>query len=106
MTMEAPVANVTDSAATEPLCWICEKNKADSGEHKTKRSDLLAVLGKPSQGEPFFYHDLHKRNRPVGSLERRYSSRRCASAPTATTPARNRTTSLGRPCRTGCGHGD
>jgi hypothetical protein len=57
-----------DGAAT-PLCWICKTNKADSGEHKTKRSDLLAVLGKPSQQEPLFYHDLHKHNQPVGSLD-------------------------------------
>jgi hypothetical protein len=68
MVMEALAANGTGDAAPEILCWICKKNRADSGEHKTKRSDLLAVLGKPSQDEPFFYHDLHKRNRPVGSL--------------------------------------
>lgn len=57
------------AAAVEPLCWICNTNKADSGEHKTKRSDLLAVLGTPTQSEPFYYHDLHKANRPVGSLD-------------------------------------
>jgi hypothetical protein len=69
MTPDAPAMNVAAAAATAPLCWICKKNKADSGEHKTKRSDLLAVLGKPSQSEPLFYHDLHKRNQPVGSLD-------------------------------------
>ncbi|QOZ24094.1 hypothetical protein XH93_11290 [Bradyrhizobium sp. CCBAU 51753] len=57
------------AASAEALCWICSENKADSGEHKTKRSDLLAVLGKPSQQAPFFYHYLHKANRPVGSLD-------------------------------------
>jgi hypothetical protein len=67
--MEVLAANVQDDAVPEPLCWICRKNRADSGEHKTKRSDLLAVLGKPSQEEPFYYHDLHKRNRAVGSLD-------------------------------------
>lgn len=51
------------------MCWICGVNKADSGEHKTKRSDLLAVLGKPSQAQPFYYHDLERANRPVGSLD-------------------------------------
>jgi hypothetical protein len=56
-----------DKAA--PFCWICNLNEANSGEHKTKRSDLLAVLGKPTQEEPFYYHDLHKANRPVGSLK-------------------------------------
>jgi hypothetical protein len=55
--------------AAELLCWICKQNKADSGEHKTKRSDLLAVLGKPTQAEPFYYHNLHQANRPVGSLD-------------------------------------
>jgi hypothetical protein len=29
----------------------------------------LAVLGTPSQEKPFFYHDLHKANRAVGSLD-------------------------------------
>ncbi|MGY4177639.1 hypothetical protein ACVIHH_002930 [Bradyrhizobium sp. USDA 4518] len=73
MTMEQEHLSVTSNAAvagaTEPLCWICKTNKADSGEHKTKRSDLLAVLGKPSQGQPFYYHDLEKRNRAVASLD-------------------------------------
>jgi hypothetical protein len=50
------------------LCWICNRNEANSGEHKTKRSDLLAVLGEPTQEEPFYFHDLERRNRPVGSL--------------------------------------
>jgi hypothetical protein len=57
------------AAAQEPLCWICKTYKADSGEHKTKRSDLLAALGKPSQDKPFYYHDQAKRNRVVRSLD-------------------------------------
>jgi hypothetical protein len=57
------------AAVAQALCWICKEKPADSGEHKTKRSDLLAVLGNPSQKEPFFYHDLQKANRPVGSLD-------------------------------------
>lgn len=69
MTMDTLAGNAAEHTAAEPLCWICGKNKADSKEHKTKHSDLLAVLGKPSQGEPFYYHDLHKRNKPVGSLD-------------------------------------
>jgi hypothetical protein len=63
---EAPAA-----AAGETMCWICNEKKADSGEHKTKRSDLLAVLGKPSQDEPLYFHDLNRRNQPVGSLDAR-----------------------------------
>ena len=51
------------------LCWICNRNKANSGEHKTKRSDLLAVLGNPTQEQPLFLHDLERRNRPVKSLD-------------------------------------
>jgi hypothetical protein len=51
------------------LCWICGRNEANSGEHKTKRSDLLAVLGNPTQEQPFFYNDLERRNKPVRSLD-------------------------------------
>jgi hypothetical protein len=51
------------------LCWICNLNKADSGEHKTKRSDLAAVLGEPTQGRRFYFHDLERHNKPVGSLD-------------------------------------
>jgi hypothetical protein len=66
----AGIAEATASAVDPaPLCWICKTNAADSGEHKTKRSDLLAVLGSPMQAQPFFYHDLHKANRPIGSLD-------------------------------------
>jgi hypothetical protein len=54
---------------TNNLCWICNRNEANSGEHKTKRSDLLAVLGTPTQTAPFYYHDLERLNRPVGSLD-------------------------------------
>jgi hypothetical protein len=57
------------SDAARPLCWICNRNEANSGEHKTKRSDLLAVLGKPTQEEPFYFHDLERPNRPVKSLD-------------------------------------
>ena len=35
------------------LCWICGVNPANSAEHKTKRSDLLAVLGKPTRKSRF-----------------------------------------------------
>jgi hypothetical protein len=52
-----------------PFCWICDRYEANSGEHKTKRSDLLAVLGEPTQEEPFYYSDLERLNRPVGSLD-------------------------------------
>jgi hypothetical protein len=86
-----PKAN---AAAADPLCWICKKNKADSGEHKTKRSDLLAVLGTPTQEEPFFYHDLHKANRSVGSLDAKILKspvRICAHCNNARTQPHDRT---------------
>jgi hypothetical protein len=51
------------------LCWICNRNEANSGEHKTKRSDLAAVLGAPTQDQPFYFHDLERRNKPVKSLD-------------------------------------
>jgi hypothetical protein len=51
------------------LCWICNRDEANSGEHKTKRSDLLAVLGSPTQEKPFYYQDLERRNKAVKSLD-------------------------------------
>ena len=51
------------------LCWICNRNEANSREHKTKKSDLLAVLGKPTQDEPFYFSSeidgLVKRDYPL-----------------------------------------
>ena len=49
-------------------CWICGA-PATTGEHKTKQSDLRALLGKPTQTQPFYYHDACVRNRPVGSYK-------------------------------------
>jgi hypothetical protein len=66
MTNAAAEAKAAEPPA--PLCWICNIKPANSGEHKTKRSDLLAVLGKPTQAEPFYYHDLEQANRLVQGL--------------------------------------
>lgn len=63
------VEKARSAASEETLCWICKENIADSGEHKTKRSDLISVLGRPTQEQPFYYHDLHRANRPVASLD-------------------------------------
>ena len=60
--------NTSNAAPTALPCWICNQNRANSGEHKTKRSDLLAVLGKPTEAEPFYYHDLEEQNHPVKGL--------------------------------------
>jgi hypothetical protein len=76
-----------------PLCWICNRDEANSGEHKTKRSDLLAVLGNPTQEEPFYYHDLEQRNRPVKSLDAKIlkaPSRICAECNTTRTQPHDR----------------
>lgn len=53
----------------KPLCWICRENEVNSGEHKTKRSDLAAVLGSPTQDRPFYFHDVERANRLVRSLD-------------------------------------
>jgi hypothetical protein len=49
-------------------CWICGAS-ATTGEHKTKQSDLKAVLGTPTQARPFYYHDGKVKNRPIGSFK-------------------------------------
>jgi hypothetical protein len=67
--MMTDLSTLKSPAQAAPLCWICNRNEANSGEHKTKRSDLLAVLGKPTQETPFYFHDLEKPNRPVKSLD-------------------------------------
>ena len=62
------LAGVANSASgAEKHCWICG-GPPDSGEHKTKRSDLKAAFGQPTQTQPLFFHDRNKKNRPVGSL--------------------------------------
>lgn len=57
------------ATSAPPLCWICNSYPADSGEHKHKRSDLLAAFGKPSQAKPLYYHDFTRANHLVGSLD-------------------------------------
>ena len=61
-------------------CWICG-DAATTGEHKTKQSDLRAVLGKPTQAQPFFFHDNARRNHRIGSYKGNFlksASRLCA----------------------------
>jgi hypothetical protein len=89
-TFETMTDILTAKASSEAalLCWICNENEANSGEHKTKRSDLLAVLGKPTQSEPFYYHDLERPNRPVKGLDAEILKspiRICANCNTART---------------------
>lgn len=49
-------------------CWICG-DLATTGEHKTKHSDLRAVLGKPTQAQPVYYHDKNLRNRRIATFK-------------------------------------
>ncbi len=53
---------------TVPPCWVCG-DPATTGEHKTKRSDLRAVFGSPTQNNPVYLHDAERRNRHVRSLD-------------------------------------
>lgn len=92
MGVNAAAAAPADGADAS-MCWICNERKADSGEHKTKRSDLLAVLGKPSQDEPFYFHDLDRPNKPVSSLDAKIlksPNRICASCNNARTQPHDR----------------
>jgi hypothetical protein len=50
-------------------CWICGEPGPLTGEHRTKRSDLKAVFGTPTQQQPLFWHDVNRKNRWVGSLD-------------------------------------
>jgi hypothetical protein len=75
------------------LCWICNRNQANSGEHKTKRSDLLDVLGQPTQQAPFYFHQQAKQNRPIGSLDAKIlksSARICTNCNSARTQPHDR----------------
>jgi hypothetical protein len=62
------------------VCWICG-DPATTGEHKTKQSDLRAMLGTPTQEKPFYYHDGTTKNRLVRSYRADFlksPSRLCA----------------------------
>jgi hypothetical protein len=80
-------------AAVSGLCWICNRDEANSGEHKTKRSDLAAVLGSPTQDRPLYFHDIERRNKPVKSLDAKILKapiRICHDCNTARTPPHDR----------------
>ena len=51
------------------ICWICNQNNANSGEHTIKKSDLNGLYLQVSQKEP-----IHKRRdgsivKPIGSIK-------------------------------------
>jgi hypothetical protein len=65
---EPAMSSVAGANTITPACWICG-GPGDSGEHKTKRSDLKAVFGLPTQQQPLFFHDRTRKNRRAGSLD-------------------------------------
>ena len=48
-------------------CWICGA-EADTGEHRTKASDLRAIFGRVHQHRPLYIHDAEQRNKVVPGL--------------------------------------
>jgi len=54
--------------ASVPLCWICGA-PADSGEHKSKKSDIKAVFPQVSQKAPLRMHTPARNNRPIGGFD-------------------------------------
>jgi hypothetical protein len=51
------------------ICWICEKNPADSREHRIKKTDFVSVMGTPKQNNPRFLHSQKTKNIPVTGAE-------------------------------------
>lgn len=49
-------------------CWICG-GYARTGEHKSKKSDIKAVLGSPSPTAPLFIHTSDRVNRRLMGLK-------------------------------------
>ena len=47
------------------LCWICNAEEATTREHRSKRSDLKAVLGDTGS---FYLHTDQRRNLKVQSI--------------------------------------
>jgi hypothetical protein len=83
---------MTEMTDAVKKCWICG-DAATSGEHKTKRSDLRDVLGKPSQATPLYYHDAKVKNSRVGSLDAKVlksPGRLCAACNNARTQPHDR----------------
>lgn len=80
------------SAAAADVCWIC-KDPATTREHRIKRSDLLAIFGKPSQDRPLFLHSQNRTNYKIhglGSDALKLPSRICEHCNTARTQPHDR----------------
>lgn len=50
------------------VCWICD-GVGDTGDHKSKRTDLNAAFGVVTQQAPLYYNSATMKNRRVGSLD-------------------------------------
>jgi hypothetical protein len=60
---------VIGASVVKGNCWICESAVADSGEHKSKKTDLKAVFGEVSPQRPLYLHNSKARNRRVSGLD-------------------------------------
>ncbi len=65
---------------TQAKCWICGE-PATTGEHMIKKSDLLAIFGKPKRGSPLYLHNASRSNQIIQGLNAdalKLASRLCA----------------------------
>ena len=62
----APRYSAKTPVSSQPTCWICGA-PANTGEHRTKKSDLKAVLGEPLPSAPFHFYQ-NGRWREIQSL--------------------------------------
>ena len=72
------------------LCWICKTAEATTGEHRSKRCDLKAVLG---DGGPLYLHNDQRRNRKVQSINSKllkFSASLCNACNSARTQPHDR----------------
>lgn len=65
---------------SEPLCWICRLNPADTNEHRFKASDIRDRVPRISQRKPVFLQVGRATNKPIGSAKSKlltYEDRLC-----------------------------
>jgi hypothetical protein len=67
------------------ICWICNNEPATTGEHRSKRSDIIDQLG---NNGPFYFHDEQRRNLTLQSANAsrlKFSKSLCNSCNSART---------------------
>jgi hypothetical protein len=52
-------------------CWICGED-GTTGEHKTKRSDLISVFGEVTQLKPLYLNSPKYKNLPIRSVDSKF----------------------------------